>query len=196
MRPIFGILVVSALLWVLSNSMADLGPGVPDDAPGLDARWDGRGDAVFLILVQCLYDISVVTESRAAALHPQAAVPNIEHWYRDRCASMVNAARFRLFSLSYGVRATDVVRRILAREAELVVIGLDDPLLSDTDVVAFWRAAAGRAAVDLDYFRRNLAALYAGEAEMPVPVPVPPSRRTVPVEPRDSEFRGATLLDR
>ena len=40
-------------------------------------------------------------------------------------------------------------------------------------MVAFWRAAAGRAALDLEYFRRGLDGVFDGLDEMPVLVPSP-----------------------
>ena len=176
-RPILAIVVVSALLWAFTNSVGDYGSDIPGDAPELSAQWDGRADVVFSVLVQCLYDISVVTDARAAALHPQARVPNIEHWYRDRCLTIVDEERFRLFLQAYGLRAAGAVRRILVREADLVVLAVDDPLLTEHDVVAFWRAAAGRAALDLEYFRRGLDGVFDGLDEMPVldPSPAPPT---------------------
>ena len=171
--------------------MGDSGLDIPGDAPELSASWDGRADVVFSVLVQCLYDISVVTDVRAAALHPQARVPNIEHWYHDRCLTILDAERFRLFSQAYGVRAAGAVRRILVREADLVGLAVDDPFLTEYDVVAFWRAAAGRAALDLEYLRRGLDAVFDGQDEMPVSVPSPAPSSQDGVAPSSLELPGA-----
>ena len=169
-RPIFGLIAVTAVLWVLANSFSDFDVAVPADAPALDAEWDPSADVVFSTLLRCLHDVSYVSGSRAIALHAPTGVLNIEHWYRDRCRSMLDDDRFRLFSRAYGVRATAAVRRIVDREAGLVVLAIDDPTVGDADVVAYWRAAAGRAAADLDHFRRTLRAFYeASDADSPAP---------------------------
>ena len=171
-RPIIGMLVVGALLWVLSRSMPDLLPEPEEALVDTAQQWDPAADLALVALVQCLHDVASVTVAWAAALHPQAQVPNIEHWYRDRCQGMLDSPTFRTYVAAYGLRASSYARDVLEREAQLVVLAIDDPLVDDTDVVAFWRAAAGRAAVDLEFFGRTLVAVFAGAGDLPVqPLP-------------------------
>ena len=167
-RPFFSVAVVGALLWALSAGwLGELGT-VAERAAVPAAGWDPSADVLFSTLVECLHDVSAVTFQRGSVVHPPSGLPNIEHWYGDRCRALVDAPRFRVFSDAYGLRATGAVRDILDREAELVALALDDPALLEQDVVAYWRAAAGRATADLDYLARSRRSAFESQAAHPL----------------------------
>ena len=166
-RPLMSIMVVGAVLWVLSGALNRFLPDADDFDSPPGAVHDPAADGALRTLVQCLMDIEAVTGNRASALHPQAGIPNIEHWYRERCQSMLDGPRFRTYTTSYGVRAASTVRAVLEREARLVRLAVDDPQVSDADIVALWRVAAGRAAVDVQFFGRTLAEVFDGLDSLP-----------------------------
>lgn len=183
-RPVFAVLVMTGLLYLSSGWFEPL--TVADD-PGAEPYLSILDDDVFRMhplveLNTCLRRLVAVNSAQAARQHAESGQPFIEHWYRRNCRSLVHAPPFERFARSYGARSLGVVLTVLDEEEALVALAIDDPSVTDEQLVALWRVGLASALARLELFEEALAALYVdldprGDAAVPeVGSDVPPAR--------------------
>ena len=163
-RPLFAVVLMTVLLYLSSGWFEPLTVADDPDAEPFISLLD---DDVFRMhplveLKGCLRGLTEVTSAQAAQLHADTGRPFIEHWYRRNCRSLLHAPPFERFARSYGARSLGAVITVLDEEEALVATALDEPSVTDEQLVAFWRAGLASALARLEVFEERLAALYAG----------------------------------